>query len=189
MQPFLRQTTSPSLGSSVETVVDLDEVTDYRAATGEKGGYRKVGGREGERSPKAGYLKWEDRSARRRKGSKTCIWIILLLCVGAGGWLIGLATRDEGLRSTVGDGVRNAVLKQHEVKLPCNGYEQHGVLNVNLTVASENMWEPIGAPRSCQPIDYLSLLWNANNNDVHVAETDFMRNRTIVLLGDSVDRE
>lgn len=63
------------------------------------------------------------------------------------------------------------------------------MLNVNLTTASENQWEPINAPSSCQPVDYLSLLYNANMNDVHPAETDFMRNRTIVLLGDSVDRE
>lgn len=207
VQPFLvRQSGSPSLGSSAETVVDLDDVSDYGAAAGEKGGYYKAAHRGGERSPKAGYLTWQDRSAKRRKGSKTCLWIMLLICVGAGGWLIGLATRDESLRSTVGDGVRNAVLKQHEVKLwvlvpspcsstadhftrPCNPYEHHGVLNVNLTMPAENRWEPIGAPRSCQPIDYVTLLWNANRNDMHVAETDFLRNRTIVLLGDSVDRE
>ena len=110
VQPFLpRSTGSPS--SSIETVVDLDDV-DYRSpAAGEKGEYYK-NGRQGSET-KAGYLTWEDRSARRRKGSKTCLWIMLLFCVGAGGWLVGLMTKDAPLPATVAE----AVLRQREVKL------------------------------------------------------------------------
>jgi hypothetical protein len=71
----------------------------------------------------------------------------------------------------------------------CNPYDQHGVLNVNLTVPGENMWQPIAAPPDCQPVDYLSLLHRANTNDETLPELNFLQNRTIVIFGDSVDRE
>ncbi|KAK4053146.1 hypothetical protein OIV83_001881 [Microbotryomycetes sp. JL201] len=104
-------------------------------------------------------------------------------------WLIGLATRHEGLRTSVGGKVRQAVLKEKVQTKLCDPYAYHGILNVNLTYPAENRWQPINAPKSCQPIDFVSLLYDANVNGHHIIETDFMRNRTIVLFGDSVDRD
>lgn len=59
---------------------------------------------------------------------------------------------------------------------------------VNETVSSENQWAPIAAPASCQPIDYMTLLLDSVDS-ANSAEVEFMRNRTIVIFGDSVDRE
>lgn len=67
----------------------------------------------------------------------------------------------------------------------CNPYEQAGVLLVNETSLADNRWEPIDAPANCQPVDYMRIL----RENKAAPELQFARNRTIVLLGDSVDRE
>lgn len=122
MQPFLTAgSSSHAFNGSDETVVDLDDSADYHGASSEKGGYAKVAGGQGQDDCRSGYLTWEDRKARRGRGSRTCIFVLIVLVVGLGGWMIGLATQDGNLRSTVGDGVRNAVLQQKPVKLYAHG--------------------------------------------------------------------
>lgn len=59
---------------------------------------------------------------------------------------------------------------------------------MNLTVPHENMWQPVAAPESCQPVDFLSLLY-AGGTQTLDPQLDFAHNRTIVIFGDSVDRE
>lgn len=77
----------------------------------------------------------------------------------------------------------------------CDPYAQHGVLLVNPDIAAENRWAPIAAPATCQPVDFVSLLLGLRdvNDDAGGMGTvppvlEFARNRTIAVLGDSVDR-
>ena len=65
----------------------------------------------------------------------------------------------------------------------CNPYDQPGFMHVNLTTANDNRWVPVGAPTSCEATDWIDL---AKRGD---PKADFLRNRAIVLFGDSVDRE
>ncbi|GAA5917729.1 hypothetical protein JCM6882_009364 [Rhodosporidiobolus microsporus] len=67
----------------------------------------------------------------------------------------------------------------------CDAYAQPGVLRVSLDPSEQhlNAWEP--ALSTCRPIDYLSSLLASGPRR---PELDFLRNRTVVLFGDSVDR-
>lgn len=58
------------------------------------------------------------------------------------------------------------------------------MLLVNEGSFAGNRWEPIDAPE-CQPVDYMHMMREKKG----APELEFARNRTIVLLGDSVDRE
>ncbi|GAA5970110.1 hypothetical protein JCM11641_000273 [Rhodosporidiobolus odoratus] len=71
----------------------------------------------------------------------------------------------------------------------CNPYDQYGVLNVNLSVPTENVWQPIAAPENCQPVNFVSLLREAQTEGAKVPQLDFARNKTLVIFGDSVDRD
>jgi hypothetical protein len=111
IEPFARDRES-SFTSSADIAVNLDEVPDHhtRGDRGEEkaGGYQKVMTGEGKGSPGLGYMSWQDRQngRRRRRKSDWCVGL-MLLGVGVGGWLIGLATKDE-----VGDGVRSIISGQ-----------------------------------------------------------------------------
>ncbi|GAA5986494.1 hypothetical protein JCM10908_003774 [Rhodotorula pacifica] len=67
----------------------------------------------------------------------------------------------------------------------CDPYTQTGVLRIDLDDLSGNRWEPILA-KDCQPRDYLSALRNNSPNDL--PGLDFLRDRVILLFGDSIDR-
>ena len=103
---------------------------------------------------------------------------------------MGRATAPSGSASAAHAGV---VAQDQVTSTPamCNPYDYEGVLLVNLTVPAENKWEPVAAPKDCQPVDYLSLIAEQTNKQEMITNPDleFMRNRTIVLLGDSIDRE
>ncbi|GAA5863720.1 hypothetical protein JCM8547_003700 [Rhodosporidiobolus lusitaniae] len=74
----------------------------------------------------------------------------------------------------------------------CNPYAQPGVLNVDTAVPSLNAWQPLFAPPSCQPVDYMSALQSFQRNQATSNETvdiEFLRGRTVAIFGDSVDRE
>lgn len=48
-----------------------------------------------------------------------------------------------------------------------------------------NRWEPLDVDSPCRPIDYTSMIRGRSSSHV----VDFAINRTIVLFGDSIDRE
>ncbi|GAA5834732.1 hypothetical protein JCM3766R1_003221 [Sporobolomyces carnicolor] len=133
-----------------------------------------------------GYMSWRDaRATGRRAGVKRCIALVALFVVCVLGWLGGLATSDA---STKAKGKKLAKAS-HKSTSRCNPYEQHGVLNVNLSDPGANAWRPFTASPACQPVDYMNLLHKATvKNDVADA-IKFVENRTIVLYGDSIDRD
>ncbi|KAK4058595.1 hypothetical protein OIO90_000039 [Microbotryomycetes sp. JL221] len=160
------------------------------SSTSRAGGSSGLGAGSASRRVSRGFLTWQDKAAvRRMNASLGCAKILVLLMACMIGWLIGVATRNEEIRTNVGGKVRQAVLKERVVRKLCDPYSKFGILHVNLTYPAENKWQPINAPRSCEPTDFVSLLYDANVNGHHTVETDFMRNRTIVLFGDSVDRD
>jgi hypothetical protein len=67
----------------------------------------------------------------------------------------------------------------------CRPYQQFGELNVNTLIASQNRWVPLDTTSSFQPVDYMEMISTRNQS----LELDFLRDRTIVLFGDSIDRE
>ncbi|GAA6027093.1 hypothetical protein JCM8097_006106 [Rhodosporidiobolus ruineniae] len=147
-----------------------------------------------------GHLAWRDAgsgrgpaagvAAPRRKGLRQCLALLAILVLAVLCWLGGLATGDAA-RHSVATGPRNMInVKKEPVSRQCNPYDQYGVLNVNTSVPSENMWQPIAAPDDCQPVDFLSLLYRAQSGDASVlSDLEFARNRTVVIFGDSVDRD
>ena len=71
----------------------------------------------------------------------------------------------------------------------CNPYELPGTLNTS-AVPAENAWVPIAAPPGCAPVDYMTRIQDVVNGTVHGDESlEFLRGKTILLIGDSVDRE
>ncbi|GAA5947445.1 hypothetical protein JCM3765_001680 [Sporobolomyces pararoseus] len=114
-----------------------------------------------------GYIAWKDGRVTR--------------------WLGGLATSEAtGKRK----GRMQSVFTAQMTAPPrCNPYEEHGVLNVNTTVPSENFWQPLSASPDCQPIDYMTLLRKATVENNVSPIIKFVQNRTIVLYGDSIDRD
>ncbi|GAA6001062.1 hypothetical protein JCM10207_007395 [Rhodosporidiobolus poonsookiae] len=129
-------------------------------------------------------------TAGPKKSLRKFLLALAMVAIGICCWLAGLATGDGTIQRATGTGARNMVngKKESEGRL-CNPYSQYGVLNVNSEVATENMWEPIAAPDDCQPINFMELLRQAQYEHADVKELDFVRNRTIAILGDSVDRD
>lgn len=72
----------------------------------------------------------------------------------------------------------------------CNPYHQFGLLNVSLSTPSENVWQPIAAAEDCQPTNYLEMLAQQHpslpSKNPHL---EFLRGRTILVYGDSIDRD
>lgn len=66
---------------------------------------------------------------------------------------------------------------------------QYGVLNVNTTEPTGNFWEAIGRDDCQRPVDYMELIRQVQADDIVDPAIEFMRNRTIVIYGDSVDRD
>ena len=63
------------------------------------------------------------------------------------------------------------------------------MLFVNTTVREENKWVPVGAPASCDhTTNFLAKLFNTQIDGTYDPDIEFARNKTIVMLGDSVDR-
>ncbi|GAA5896754.1 hypothetical protein JCM6882_005027 [Rhodosporidiobolus microsporus] len=167
-------------------------------------GYSKVSltdasGEEDPLTGGSGYISWRDgaaargaaSAAARKKGVRKCLVAMVLVGVGIVGWLGGLATSEATVRRPVGTGANKMVnaKKESESRI-CNPYEQYGVLNVNTSVPTENMWQPIAAPEDCQPVNFVELLRRVQTeHEPGVTELDFLRNRTIVIFGDSVDRD
>lgn len=77
----------------------------------------------------------------------------------------------------------------------CNPYNHRGVLFVNSTSGPENRWQPISVSPECQPLDLITATMiqslGTDEGAQKNAEVDleFAKNKTILLLGDSVDRD
>ncbi|GAA5968041.1 hypothetical protein JCM8115_000012 [Rhodotorula mucilaginosa] len=69
----------------------------------------------------------------------------------------------------------------------CDPYAKRGVLRIDLDDWSGNRWEPALAT-DCQPRDYLSQIYRDGRNLSNEPGLDFLRDRVILLFGDSVDR-
>ncbi len=67
----------------------------------------------------------------------------------------------------------------------CDPYDQRGVLLVNATSYPDNRWKPFRTEAACQPTNWMNLLHSYPQHP----ELDFIRGRTILLMGDSVDRD
>lgn len=146
-----------------------------------------------------------DKTPRRRVS--TLLWTgSLLVATAMAGWLAGSAGRRETIHAS---GAPASHLPKSATE-KCNPYEQHGVLYVaqsigrwrlvansailnrlvNTSVPSLNMWQPIGAPESCEPVDYTTQLLEMQVGLKTTNPTlDSLRNRTVLIFGDSVDRE
>ncbi|KAM0751854.1 hypothetical protein T439DRAFT_220717 [Meredithblackwellia eburnea MCA 4105] len=140
----------------------------------------------GWRDASSGY-----RDTKRKRGQVCCRFfrtVFLAATAVAIGYGAAQVTRTE------------KVLKPSEIralaeKLPeegerCNPYDQHGVLLVNTSVPYENKWSPISAPASCQPVDYASQIWMYQGGEMDLTkDLEHLRNKTVVIFGDSVDRD
>ncbi|GAA5931542.1 uncharacterized protein JCM15063_001497 [Sporobolomyces koalae] len=137
------------------------------------------------------YAAWRDgKVLGRRRGSKRCFALLALVLVCLGGWLSGSAAGNAVL-SRQAERQRSwlAAVSRQSVPTRCNPYEQLGILNVNTSEPSGNAWQPLGAGPDCQPVDYMSELRQVIVEGKTSPVIDFVRNRTIVLFGDSVDRD
>lgn len=70
----------------------------------------------------------------------------------------------------------------------CNPYEQRGIIHVNTTHNASNRWEAVSAAPRCAPVDYLTALRSMSLAEPTTVDLEFARDRTLILLGDSVDR-
>ena len=69
----------------------------------------------------------------------------------------------------------------------CDPYSVPGILRVNLTHPSEIVFSPI-LRTDCVATDLITPLRDAASGKMNTSDVDYVRNRTVVLLGDSVDR-
>ncbi|KAK4702690.1 hypothetical protein P7C70_g3531, partial [Phenoliferia sp. Uapishka_3] len=109
------------------------------------------------------------------------------IAIGGTLFLTGLAV---GLEVTSRDTRHETLLEDTvDASANCNPYDQHGVLMVNETEPSENAWLPVGAPASCDhATDFFSLITKAQRDSDAPTLPAFAHNRTILMIGDSVDR-
>ncbi|GAA6048912.1 hypothetical protein JCM3770_007115 [Rhodotorula araucariae] len=177
--PLTDQTGSPALIAYGSPMTD--------AGMSEKDPLRAAG--DG-RNPVGSFVSWREKKSASRKQamSRRLVAALVIMCVGTAAFHAGQA------RGGVRRARRASEMGAHRVSSSaktqmCNPYSQHGVLNVNLNVPSENMWEPLGASDDCQPVDFLSLVRRAQQDSDASPNIDFVRNRTIVIFGDSVDRD
>lgn len=71
----------------------------------------------------------------------------------------------------------------------CNPYDLPGILNVS-SDSAEVGWVPVDPNAACQPVDFLEKIRQVVDGEVEDdPDLDFVRGRTILIIGDSVDRE
>ncbi|GAA6059413.1 hypothetical protein JCM10212_003645 [Sporobolomyces blumeae] len=156
-------------------------IVEKQLRKGPQGMYTTTGGAG------KGYLTWTDSKASgRRTGTKGCVALVAVLLIVIVGWLGGLATSEVSSRRLRQSLLAN--LRGHKAK-QCDPYALFGVLNVNTSEPSENVWRPLTTAPECQPVDYMTLLRQASVGEPVSPLIEFARDRTIVLFGDSVDRE
>ncbi|GAA5872536.1 hypothetical protein JCM3774_006846 [Rhodotorula dairenensis] len=78
---------------------------------------------------------------------------------------------------------------ENEPSASCDPYGQYGVLNVSLETPRENVWQPVAAAPECQPVNWVEMIAQAGRNGVTNPQLDHLRGRTIVVYGDSIDRD
>ncbi|GAA5978089.1 hypothetical protein JCM10908_004225 [Rhodotorula pacifica] len=71
----------------------------------------------------------------------------------------------------------------------CDPYAEFGVLNVSLETPRENVWQPVASAPECQPVNWVDLIVNADLSRTADARLDHLRGRSIVVYGDSIDRD
>ncbi|GAA5821019.1 hypothetical protein JCM11251_001923 [Rhodosporidiobolus azoricus] len=113
-------------------------------------------------------------SRRRRLPTRLLERATLLVLVGAVVYLS--RERREALSSPS---------RKQRTDERCDAYALPGVLRISLDPSERhlNAWEP--SLSTCRPVDYLSMMLERGPRR---KELDFLRNRTVVLFGDSVDR-
>ncbi|GAA5865960.1 hypothetical protein JCM8547_002897 [Rhodosporidiobolus lusitaniae] len=170
---YFREKRSGSAYSAADTIDGEDAPLTGLALGGEGG---------------LGYAKAAAQAARKKR-VRRILTVGAMVGVGALSWFGGRETAT--VARTGGTGARSMVNVKKEMQSSlCNPYDQYGVLNVNLNVPSENVWQPIAAPPECQPIDFMSKLYGIQMGyQTNMSELEFMRDRTIVIFGDSVDRD
>ncbi|KDE08076.1 hypothetical protein MVLG_01776 [Microbotryum lychnidis-dioicae p1A1 Lamole] len=153
-----------------------------------------------------GHLMWQDKQVdKRRKNGARCLGIFFLIISAFFGWIIGIVAPPRSLKhaNQLSSGRGNALNdvfdlvsgQEHSYSAPpsCNPYDEYGILNVSTNVAAENVWQPIAPRESCQPIDYMLLFREAiesgETSDAVSDDLAFAVNRTVVIYGDSVDRD
>ncbi|KAL8278425.1 hypothetical protein RQP46_009115 [Phenoliferia psychrophenolica] len=164
---------------------DEDESAPY--PQGKKGDYSAIEINEDPEGRGWSVANAVERKPRRKFSG--CAWASMLLVAGATiGWLARPGESEIAPRLSGGRGRPTSKLPLDGQK--CNPYEQHGVLLVNTSVPALNIWQPIGAPESCQPIDFASQLLDvqSGSEEPH-PDLDSLRNRTLLIFGDSVDRD
>lgn len=67
----------------------------------------------------------------------------------------------------------------------CDPYTQTGILQVDLKTYRNNRFVALNVEPSCQPMNYMDLLHDGGEP----VELEWLRGKTVVLYGDSVDRE
>ncbi|GAA6060986.1 hypothetical protein JCM10212_000672 [Sporobolomyces blumeae] len=73
---------------------------------------------------------------------------------------------------------------------PCDPYASFGTLQVDSTEADRNLWIPFDP--TCQPPNFLSRLRDLSlhpSSKVDPSEFSWLRNKTALLIGDSISRE
>ncbi|KAM0751853.1 hypothetical protein T439DRAFT_325043 [Meredithblackwellia eburnea MCA 4105] len=112
--------------------------------------------------------------------------VVLALAIGAGylGARLGAASESR----IPGDN-RAHVVALAAQSSRCNPYDQLGILMVDRDISSNNRWAPLNAPPSCQPIDFNTQIWKLQGGEIKInADLEHLKNRTVVIFGDSVDR-
>ena len=71
----------------------------------------------------------------------------------------------------------------------CDPYAEYGVLNVSLETPRENVWQPVAAEPECQPTNWVEMIAQAERSRANDPRLDHLRHRTVVVYGDSIDRD
>ncbi|GAA5850465.1 hypothetical protein JCM9279_001425 [Rhodotorula babjevae] len=90
---------------------------------------------------------------------------------------------SPSLPSTATDGFKTLLGATAPPAAECDPYDLPGVLRFNYKNQTANFWEP--ALSQCRARDYMSAVGSTSGA---VPELDFLRGRTVMFFGDSVDR-
>lgn len=146
-------------------------------------------------------LFWKDKKSQTEIRRRRVLLVIMLLL----GIIIGWSLR----RILNGWGEEEVLEVSKSTRISCDPYSLHGILLVNTTHPAANRFQPISAPKECDSIDYLTAMNHSNSklydSDTQQSESsfdttkergranlvdlDFLRNSTVLVFGDSVDRD
>lgn len=153
-----------------------------------------------------GRTQWRKEPTRGANGPRQILNLVALLFLGSTAGLLGYSYGHIAplpLPIPHVAPIELSVSRAAAREEGCNPYHYHGVLLVNATHGPQNRYLPTSAPDRCAPLDFITAIKSQHTLSFpapppasrgtgrmeQLVDLEFARNKTILLLGDSIDRD